>query len=210
MLIILFLTHSLIFASSKIPLGSISKVNLIIPIQNIDIKNFLNYSIGYIPNNIIKDGLPHFGAKRDDFKGKKRLHKGYDIYLNHINILASADGFVKTIAKGRRSGLYIKLKHKNSIETLYIHLSKAYVKKNQRVKKGDIIGRIDNATGNAVEPQLHYEIKKNGVHQDPLKLIKKEYKSNLEIINIINRSLIRLKKIIQLRDIAVKQYRLNN
>jgi murein DD-endopeptidase MepM/ murein hydrolase activator NlpD len=208
LIILTILTQSLIFASSQIPLGSISKVDLILPIQNIDIKTFLNHSISYRPENIIKDGLPHFGAKRDDFKGKNRKHKGYDIYLNHVNIIASADGFVKNIAKGRRSGLYIKLQHKNHIETLYIHLSKAYVKKNQIVKRGEIIGRIDKATGNAIEPQLHYEIKKSRVHQDPLKLIQKEYRDNIEIINIIDQSLIKLQKSIKLRNKAIKKYRL--
>ncbi len=208
LIILTLLIQSLLVASNQIPLGSISKVDLILPIQNIDIKIFLNQSIAYRPQNIIKDGLPHFGAKRDDFKGKKRKHRGYDIYLNHVNIVASADGIVKNIAKGRRSGLYIKLKHKHSIETLYIHLSKAYVKKHQIVKKGEIIGRIDKAEGNAIEPQLHYEIKKSRLHQDPLKLIKKEYKDNIEIINIIDKSLIKLQKSIKLRNRAVREYRL--
>ncbi len=206
LIILTILPISILFAYNSTPLGSISRVDLILPIQNIDIKTFLNRSIAYIPKAIIKDGLPHFGAKRGDFKRKKRIHKGYDIYLNHVNIIASADGFVKNIAKGKRSGLYIKLKHKNGIETLYIHLSKAYVKKNQKIKKGEIIGRIDNATGNAVAPQLHYEIKKNGVHQDPLKLIQYKYKDNLEIINLIDKSLIKLQNSINLRNEAVKKY----
>ncbi len=208
MLIILTLIQSISFASMQIPLGTISKIDLILPIQNIDIKTFLNQSIAHRPKALIKDGLPHFGAKRDDFKGKTRIHKGYDIYLNHIDIIASANGFVKNIAKGKRSGLYIKLKHENNIETLYIHLSKGYVKKNQKVKKGEVIGRIDNATGNAVAPQLHYEIKKNGVHQDPLKLIQYEYQDNLEIMNLIDESIIKLKKSIQIRDNAVIKYSL--
>ncbi len=204
--IIFIVIQSLSFASMKIPLGSISKIDLILPIQDIDIKTFLNQSIAHIPKAIIKDGLPQFGAKRDDFKGKTRIHKGYDIYLNHVDIIACADGFVKNIAKGKRSGLYIKLQHKNNIETLYIHLSKGYVKKNQKVKQGEVIGRIDNATGNAIAPQLHYEIKKNGVHQDPLKLIQYEYRDNLEIIDLIDESIIKLKKSIQIRNRAIKKY----
>ena len=202
----LLLIPSLLLSHESIPLGSISKVDLILPIQDVDIQTFLNASIAHVPKALIKDGLPHFEAKRDDFKGKRRAHKGYDIYLNHVNIIACADGIVKNIAKGSRSGLYIKLQHDNNIETLYIHLSKAYVRKNQKVKKGAIIGRVDNATGNAVAPQLHYEIKKAGIHQDPLELIQYRYKDNVEIINLIDRSLIKLKRTIQLRDKAVKEY----
>lgn len=42
-----------------------------IPLQDMLIDEFLLRSIGYVPSDFIRDGLPHFGSKRDDWKGKK-------------------------------------------------------------------------------------------------------------------------------------------
>ena len=155
-------------------LGTINEVDLDLPLS-MNIEEFIDRSIGHIPKAIVKDGLPFFGSKRGDFKGKLRIHKGYDIYVNHSDVFSSAKGKVLEIAHGKLSGTYIKVQHKNDVQTLYIHLTSVSVKIGDSVKKGTILGRIDGAAGNAVAPQLHYEIKLKGVHQDPLMVIKNSY-----------------------------------
>ncbi len=158
-----------------------------IPLQGMKIEEFLDRSVGFVPKDVIRDGLPHFGAKRDDWKGKTRRHKGYDIYANKINVIAAADGRVTKVRKNRRAGLYVKLHHGSQVYSLYIHLTSASVKTGQKVRQGEIIGRINGISGNAISPQLHFEIKPNNRSVDPLPLIESYYQSDKQILAKIRR-----------------------
>lgn len=55
-------------------------------------------------------------------------------------------------------GNHIRIKHPDGTETLYAHLSKMKVKAGQRIKRGQLIGRV-GSTGNSSGPHLHFEIK---------------------------------------------------
>lgn len=156
-----------------------------IPLKGMTINDFLDRSIGYLPKDAIRDGLPNFGSRRDDWLGLVRKHEGYDIYINQADIVAAADGTVDTVGKGYRSGLYVKLNHGNGLFTVYVHLKNVFVKENQRVKQGEPIGVVDGAAGNAVEAQLHFEIKISDKSVDPLPFIEHFYKDNSEIIQKI-------------------------
>ncbi len=74
----------------------------------------------------------------------------------------------------KNNGNYVKIKHPNGFSTIYIHLSKLNVpadckgRKKMKVKKGQTIGYCGN-TGNSKGAHLHYEIRKNGRHINPLK-----------------------------------------
>lgn len=185
-------------------LGTVAGVELDLPLP-IMIEPFIEKSIGHIPTAIVKDGLPFFGSKRGDFRRKDRVHKGYDIYVNHIDVIASANGRVKEIAQGKLSGTYIKLQHKNELQTLYIHLTSVNVKIGDKVKKGEVLGRIDGAAGNAMAPQLHYEIKLSEVHQDPLKFIKKATLDK-RLLAKISAYESMMQEVVTKRDILVKRY----
>ncbi len=187
-------------------LGKVDGVTMDLPLPNLTISQFIDLSIGHIPEAIIKDGLPFFGAKRGDFLGKNRLHKGYDIYINHTDVLAVAAGRVKKIGYGKRSGIYIKLIHKKALETLYIHLTSVKVKGGEWVKKGQILGCIDGAAGNAIAPQLHFEIKRDGVHLDPLIFIKRYYHDNILLQNKIAEYEAVMKEVVAKRDYLVREY----
>lgn len=54
-------------------------------------------------------------------------------------------------------GKHIKIRHPDGTETLYAHLSGMRVRKGQRVKAGQMIGRVGNS-GNSSGPHLHFEI----------------------------------------------------
>ena len=186
-------------------LGTVAGVEIDLPLP-LSIDLFIERSIGHIPKAIIKDGLPFFGSKRGDFKRKDRVHKGYDIYVNHIDVIASAEGKVLEIAHGKLSGTYIKLQHKNNVQTLYIHLTSVIVKIGDKVKKGEILGRIDGPAGNAVAAQLHFEIKVDGRHQDPLAFIKKNYDDNKALVEKISAYEMRMQEVVTKRDVLVKRY----
>jgi hypothetical protein len=177
-----------------------------IPLQGMKIEEFLDRSIGFVPKDVIKDGLPHFGAKRDDWKRKRRRHKGYDIYANKINVIAAADGRVIKVRRTRRAGLYVKLHHSFNVHSLYIHLTSASVKTGQKVKQGEIIGRINGTSGNAISPQLHFEIKYNNRSVDPLPLIERYYQYDKQIIAKIRRYKKLLSHSITKRNRKVKRY----
>lgn len=180
-------TKVYVIKNDQMNLAVINEILFSIPFPNMDIKEFLKRSIGYCPKDVIHDGLPNFGSLRDDWKGRQRKHKGYDIYVDNINVLSAADGRVMTVRNTKLSGPYVKVSHGKGLYTVYIHLASTKVKKGQRVKRGQVIGRIDGSAGNAVEPQLHFELEMGLNHEvDPLIYIKKYYSLDRELLNIIN------------------------
>lgn len=152
-----------------------------IPLEGISINDFLDRSIGYLPPDVIRDGLPAFGTQRDDWKGIPRLHEGYDIYIDNVNVLAASEGVVTKVAITSKAGLYIKVQHDNHLATVYVHLKRSFVNKYQKVQQGEIIGCVEGPTGNAISAQLHFEVQKDHHSLDPLPLIESFYENNNEI-----------------------------
>ena len=75
---------------------------------------------------------------------------------------------VKTIKKSNIGyGNQVEVLHGFGFQTKYAHLYKIIVKKGQRVKKGDVIGFV-GSSGKSTGSHLHYEIKKNKKHINPL------------------------------------------
>jgi murein DD-endopeptidase len=60
------------------------------------------------------------------------------------------------------------IEHGGKYRTRYLHLSKALVRKGQRVTRGQVIALSGN-TGRSTGPHLHYEFHINGKPVDPLK-----------------------------------------
>ena len=189
---------------------SLENILFQIPLKNMLITEFLDRSIGFIPSDIIRDGLPHFGSKRDDWQRKTRKHLGYDIYADKIEVIAAAPGIVSQVGKSYRAGLYVKLNHDNNLTTVYVHLKQVVVKKGQLVKRSEVIGKIDGAVGNAISPQLHFEIKVNNKNIDPLPLVEKFYQTNPLVTEKIQNYKQQLIKSIQHRDQLVEQYLLKH
>jgi len=105
-----------------------------------------------------------FGVRRSH-----GYHKGLDLTAKRgTPVAATADGKVIFADWGGTYGRLIKVRHANGYETRYAHLSRILVKKNERVKRGQVIGGVGN-TGNAGNtlPHLHYEIRRNGHALNP-------------------------------------------
>ena len=93
--------------------------------------------------------------------------------LNHLNllceqchdfsakigteVLSTANGIVKSSRKSYISGNYIEIDHGNGFSTVYAHLHRRYVKKGDKITRGQKIGTLGN-TGKSTAPHLHYEI----------------------------------------------------
>ena len=112
--------------------------------------------------------------------GKQNFHKGVDITKPGCagkDIVAAQAGTVilaqKTYTPGYSYGKYVIIDHGGGYNTLYGHCSEVYVTKGQTVTKGQKIAAIGN-TGNSYGAHLHFEVRINGQHTDPMKFYKKQ------------------------------------
>ena len=107
--------------------------------------------------------------RTDPIDGKRRMHRGQDFAVNlNTPVLATGDGVVTKAQYDSGWGRYVKIDHGYGYETIYAHLYKINVKKGQKVKRGDVIGKSGNS-GRAAGFHLHYEVHKNKKVDDPKK-----------------------------------------
>ena len=97
-----------------------------------------------------------------------RAHLGVDYGApTGTAVRTVGDGVVDFAGVQSGFGNVVIVKHGNSAETVYAHLSRIDVKSGQKVDQGQNIGAV-GSTGWATGPHLHYEFRVNGIHQDPL------------------------------------------
>ena len=77
------------------------------------------------------------------------------------------DGVVEFAGWQNGYGNVVHIKHGNDLSTVYAHLSRIDVAKGTKVEQGGTIGAVGQ-TGWATGPHLHFEVKVDGVQQDPL------------------------------------------
>lgn len=96
-------------------------------------------------------------------------HNGINIAQEvGVPVKAVLDGVVVSVDKDDKLGKFVKINHSKGVTTVYGYLKDVFVKKNDKVFQGSVIGTIGNVD-NSEEGCLHFEILKNGVHQDPKK-----------------------------------------
>lgn len=119
-----------------------------------------------IRSDSMGDGF--FGTRRSG----GRTHQGVDLLAGvGVPVLAARSGVVMQAKSSKGMGKYIVLRHGVSSTTVYGHLSKIYVRKNQFVRQGDVIGLVGktgNANYSSMLAHLHFEVRKFGIPQDPL------------------------------------------
>ena len=115
-----------------------------------------------------------YGLRSDPITGVKDFHTGLDIRgAMNTPVKAPNDGVVAHIGWTNVYGNFILLKHDNNIVTMYGHLNKINVKKEECVKKGTVLGLV-GSTGRSTGPHLHFEILKNNKRDNPLKYLSAE------------------------------------
>lgn len=108
-----------------------------------------------------------FGTRSDPFDGKKSRHAGVDIAAPQgTPVYATGDGQIGRSGWAGGYGNLIEINHGNGFQTRFGHLSQRYVGSGQYVRKGTLIGLI-GSTGRSTGPHLHYEVRYQGVAQDP-------------------------------------------
>nr|WP_127346544.1 peptidoglycan DD-metalloendopeptidase family protein [Pseudidiomarina mangrovi] len=99
--------------------------------------------------------------------GQVRPHNGIDYGAKTgTPVMSAGDGKVIASAYNNLNGHYVFIQHGERYVTKYLHLSKRLVKNGQRVKQGELIGRV-GATGRVTGAHLHYEFLVDGVHRNP-------------------------------------------
>lgn len=109
-----------------------------------------------------------FGMRLHPILNIVRKHEGIDIE-NEVGtpIYATAEGIIEFAGHQGGYGLTLEINHDFSLKTRYGHLSRILVHEGQRVKRGELIARCGN-TGLSNAPHLHYEVRVNGVAQNPI------------------------------------------
>lgn len=95
-------------------------------------------------------------------------HTGVDLRNPKGTAIKAADDGVVTFAAYSGSyGNIVRLSHGNGLETWYAHCDTMSVSVGQTVSKGQTIATV-GITGRATGYHLHFEVRKNGVPQNPM------------------------------------------
>ena len=137
----------------------------------------LNSKIDYtfqdflLPANGIITGV--FGSQRILNGKPRRPHYGIDIAAKKgSKVISPTDAIVRLSEKDLYfTGGTIMLDHGHGITSVYSHLSKVLVKKNDKIQKGDVIGLI-GSTGRSTGPHLDWRINWFDQRLDPMMFIK--------------------------------------
>lgn len=99
-----------------------------------------------------------------------QYHPGIDIANDVGTPEVAADGGKVIWAGWGDYGIYVQIDHGNGFQTVYAHMSRVLVSVGEMVGKGQPIGLM-GATGRATGPHLHFEIRYQGIPQNPLDLL---------------------------------------
>ena len=112
-----------------------------------------------------------FGTRVDPYTSERVMHSGIDIAGDiGREVVAPADGLVVFAGNEGGYGKVLVLDHGYGMKTRYGHLSAFKVKLGARVHRGSQIAALGNS-GRTTGPHLHYEVRINGLPQNPRKFL---------------------------------------
>jgi murein DD-endopeptidase MepM/ murein hydrolase activator NlpD len=122
-----------------------------------------------IPNKNLRRIASGFGYRTDPIYKTRKMHKGMDFAApKGTKIYATGDGVIQKVAHSRWGyGTHIVINHGYGYSTLYGHMSRALMKRGQKVTRGQLIGLV-GSTGKSTGAHLHYEVHKNGTAVNPV------------------------------------------
>lgn len=99
---------------------------------------------------------------------KNSFHTGVDIgnAPTGTDIYAVKSGKVITAGWNTAYGNRVIIDHGNGLTTMYAHASKLLVSVGDTVTQGQVIAKV-GSTGYSTGPHLHFEVRKDGVSQNP-------------------------------------------
>ena len=113
----------------------------------------------------------NFGYRIDPFTGQNSFHEGVDFQADvGTPIVAAASGTVVAAEVHPQYGKMIEIDHGNGLVSRYAHASQLLVKPGDLVVRGQKLGAV-GSTGRSTGPHLHFEVRLNGVPQNPARFL---------------------------------------
>jgi len=112
-----------------------------------------------------------FGPRVDPYTGQRKMHEGLDI-AGPVGqpVYAPSDGTVIFTGTEGAYGNILVIDHGYGVKTRYGHLSRILVHLGDRIGRGDEVALIGDS-GRSTGPHLHYEVRVNGIAENPRKFI---------------------------------------
>jgi murein DD-endopeptidase MepM/ murein hydrolase activator NlpD len=131
-------------------------------------------SLKFLPSRYpISEGWysSNFGYRIDPFSGQQSYHEGVDFPAETgTPIVAAASGKVIFADVNREYGKMIEVDHGNGLVSRYAHASSMAVREGDLVVRGQQIATV-GSTGRSTGPHLHFEVRLNGVPQNPARFL---------------------------------------
>jgi murein DD-endopeptidase MepM/ murein hydrolase activator NlpD len=113
----------------------------------------------------------NFGWRLDPFTGQQSFHEGIDFPADvGTAIDAAASGKVIFADVHPAYGKMIEIDHGNGLVSRYAHCSALLVREGDFVMRGQLIAKV-GTTGRSTGPHLHFEVRLNGVPQNPARFL---------------------------------------
>jgi murein DD-endopeptidase MepM/ murein hydrolase activator NlpD len=109
-----------------------------------------------------------YGGRTNPISGRREVHSGIDIPAPvGTNIIAAAAGVVIMSQYNGGFGYTVVINHGGGLSTLYAHNSRLLVSAGETVAAGHVIARA-GSTGFSTGSHLHFEVRLDGGHVDPI------------------------------------------
>ncbi len=119
----------------------------------------------------------YFGFRTNPITGEYGFHTGLDIAASEgTRIRAALNGEVTKIGEDSRAGKYIFLTHSDGVVTFYCHCKEILAPLGAKIRQGETIAFV-GSTGWSTGPHVHFEVRKNNIRYDPLKLLENDSKA---------------------------------
>ncbi|MEL6666193.1 MAG: M23/M56 family metallopeptidase [Pseudomonadota bacterium] len=112
-----------------------------------------------------------FGEVYYEWEDVKKWHYGVDLKGKHgTAIYSPADAKVLWVGKKDDYGYTADILVEDGRKMRFSSMSKILVEKGQKIKAGEVIGKIGKSAAGATGPHLHLEVYKDGEHVNPEKV----------------------------------------
>ncbi|MBD7913008.1 MULTISPECIES: peptidoglycan DD-metalloendopeptidase family protein [Clostridium] len=112
-----------------------------------------------------------YGPRVHPIFGTNGFHTGVDFGApNNSSIYASKSGRIVFAGVQSGYGNTVIIDHGGGVQTLYAHCSSILVSYGQNVARGQVVAKV-GSTGNSTGPHLHFEVRINGKHTNPMQYL---------------------------------------
>ena len=125
----------------------------------------------FLPPLPDREAFPNFGQRRTYNDVYTSVHQGVDIPAPWgTPVQASNAGKIALASNLYMTGKTVIIDHGRGVFSVYCHMSHLFVKRGDRIDRGEILGRVGN-TGRSTGPHLHWGIRILDSRVDPYSLV---------------------------------------